>query len=190
MGGSPEDDTSDLEYHEGDGLSDARGWLSDEWDEDHQIWHEPQPLSPLTPTQSPAEPAPASPDVPSDDPLVVEMAALTRDPEETGNHPFTLDSLATHLGQKWKARDLHVILEVCYIVCTCGQVVTESEISRYEGIIRCKSAGCKTGWVSFETFLESVSHTTETAYSTTSNVLTWSTLLVVRSIKINIFQWM
>ena len=60
------------------------------------------------------------------------------------NHPFNLDGPATCIGRKRKARDLHAILEVCM----CGQVVTDGEVSNGKGIIRCKSVGCETGWVS------------------------------------------
>ncbi|KAF8238800.1 hypothetical protein L208DRAFT_1152302, partial [Tricholoma matsutake] len=30
--------------------------------------------------------------------------------------------------------------------CTCGEAVTDEEISIGEGIIRCESAGCETRW--------------------------------------------
>ncbi|KAF8240217.1 hypothetical protein L208DRAFT_1546537, partial [Tricholoma matsutake] len=45
-------------------------------------------------------------------------------------------------GRKRKVRDLHAILEVC----TCGEAVTDEEISTGKGIIRCESAGCETRW--------------------------------------------
>ncbi|KAF8230992.1 hypothetical protein L208DRAFT_1279162 [Tricholoma matsutake] len=48
----------------------------------------------------------------------------------------------TRAGQKRKARDLYLIL----VVCTCGQAVSESEISQNMGIIKCKCTGCETGW--------------------------------------------
>jgi hypothetical protein len=50
--------------------------------------------------------------------------------------------------------------------------VTDGEVLKGEDIIKCKSAGCETGWVS-------VKITSEMTRSTTSNVLDWSMVLAV-----------
>jgi hypothetical protein len=47
-----------------------------------------------------------------------------------------------------------------------------------EDVIKCKSAGCKTGWVSVK-ILESKIHNSEMTHSTTPTVLDWSTALAV-----------
>lgn len=57
---------------------------------------------------------------------------------------FTLDGPTTCIGRKRKARNLQDMLEVC----TCGQRVTQEEISSGQNIIRCTSKGCETQWVS------------------------------------------
>ena len=51
-----------------------------------------------------------------------------------------------HVGLivKRKAHNLYSIL----MVWTCGQAISESEISQNAGIINCKCTGCETGWVS------------------------------------------
>jgi hypothetical protein len=51
---------------------------------------------------------------------------------------------ATCIGRKQKMGDLHAILEVCL----CGQAVTDGEVLKGEDVIKCKSVGCETGWVS------------------------------------------
>ena len=135
---SPEDDGTDSEHQDRDEPSELR--LSDEWDIGQYIQHSPEPWSPPPLPQSPPiEPAPASPKVPVDN---LPRSAPTN--EGTDNHPFTLDGPITHIGRKQKGRDLHAILEVC----TCGEAVTDEEISTNKGIIRCESAGCETRWVS------------------------------------------
>ena len=95
-----------------------------------------QPVLPGPLVEPPAPPNPMADDLPTAD-----LAAITNGGD---NHPFNLDGPATCIGRKRKARDLHAILEVCM----CGQVVTDGEVSNGEGIIRCKSVGCETGWVS------------------------------------------
>ena len=135
---SPGDDKTNSEHQARDEPSEQR--LSDEWNTSQHFQHSPEPWSPALPPQSPfIEPTPASPKVPVDN-----LPILAPTNEGTDNHPFTLDSSITHIGRKQKARDLHVILEVC----TCGKAVTNEEISTGKGIIRCESAGCETRWVS------------------------------------------
>jgi hypothetical protein len=70
------------------------------------------------------------------------MTMPTADPTMDGQ--FTVDAPITRVGRKRKAQDLQSIL----VVCTCGQAVLESEISQDANIIKCKHAGCETGWVS------------------------------------------
>ena len=55
-----------------------------------------------------------------------------------------VDAPMMWVGQKRRAHDLHSIL----MVCTCGQPVSENEIEENEDVIKCKQAGCETGWVS------------------------------------------
>jgi hypothetical protein len=76
-------------------------------------------------------------------PPTADSAALV---DRDANHLFTLDGPATRIGRKRKARDLHAILQGC----VCGEVVTDMEVSNGEHVIRCKSVGCETGWVSIE----------------------------------------
>jgi hypothetical protein len=62
----------------------------------------------------------------------------------SATNQFTVDAPTTWVGQKRRACDLHSIL----VVCTCGHVVSENEIEENEDVIKCKRAGCETGWVS------------------------------------------
>ena len=73
---------------------------------------------------------------------------------------FTLDGPVTRIGWKWRARNLQAILEVC----TCGQPVTQEEISGDQNVIKCTSMGCETQWVSCE--LVNRTHGTDAASST------------------------
>ena len=87
----------------------------------------------------------------------------TTDPPVSDPHPdnqtddehdhFMLDRLAMHIGQKWRARDLQAILEVC----TCSSTVTHKEISRAQSVIECTMVGCETRWVS-ERFSVQLNH--------------------------------
>jgi hypothetical protein len=105
----------------------------------------PEPCPPkLSPPGSLVEPQ-ASPNTQIDGPPKAPAADLAALADGLGaDHPFTLDGPATRIGRKRKARDLHAILEVC----VCGQAVTDGEASSGEGVIRCRSVGCETGWVS------------------------------------------
>jgi hypothetical protein len=62
----------------------------------------------------------------------------------SGNPSTVYASETTRNGRKRKTRDLQAMLAVC----TCGEAVTESEITRDESIIECRCAGCETVWVS------------------------------------------
>ena len=64
--------------------------------------------------------------------------------DASSDNPFTVDAPETRTGRKRKTRDLHAILAVC----TCGDAVSESEITRDENVIECRRTGCETGWVS------------------------------------------
>lgn len=71
-------------------------------------------------------------------PVLQTVATMpTIDPTMDGQ--FTVDTPMTRVGRKRKARDLYSML----VVCTCGQAVTESEISRNANVIKCKRAGCE-----------------------------------------------
>jgi hypothetical protein len=72
------------------------------------------------------------------------LAPLMQHVDASTENPFTVEAPETRAGRKRKARDLHSIL----VVCTCGEAVSESEISQNRDIIRCRRAGCETGWVS------------------------------------------
>ena len=88
-------------------------------------------------------PMSASPPAILDQPILQTITAIpTVDPTMDGQ--FTVDAPMTRVGRKRKARDLQSIL----VVCTCGQAVSESEISQNANVIKCKHAGCETGWVS------------------------------------------
>ena len=81
--------------------------------------------------------------LPNEPASIPTVSAIVDDP--TVDQQFTLDGPATRIGRKRKARNLQAILEVC----TCGQRVTEEEISSGRNIIRCTSTGCETQWVSW-----------------------------------------
>jgi len=105
------------------------------------------PISPqfLTSVQDQADgsPTPASPPAILDHPILQTLLTMpTMDPTMEGQ--LTVDAPMTQVGQKWKAWDLQSIL----VVWTCGQAVSESEISQNANVIKCKHAGCEMGWVS------------------------------------------
>jgi hypothetical protein len=81
--------------------------------------------------------------LPNEPASIPTVSAIVDDP--TVDQQFTLDGPATRIGRKRKARNLQAILEVC----TCGQRITEEEISSGRNIIRCTSTGCETQWVSW-----------------------------------------
>jgi hypothetical protein len=87
------------------------------------------PATPLAPARL-NSPSPASVPVP---PL-----------DASSSNPYTVYAPETRTGRKRKARDLHAMLAVC----TCGEAVTEFEITRDENVIECRRAGCETIWVS------------------------------------------
>lgn len=62
----------------------------------------------------------------------------------SATNQFTVDAPTMWVGWKRRGRDLHSIL----VVCTCGHAVSENEIEKNEDVIKCKWAGCETGWVS------------------------------------------
>jgi len=66
--------------------------------------------------------APAMPDPPTPLP----MPPMTHVDGLMDNN-FVLDAPETRVGRKRKTRDLHSML----VVCTCGQIVTEDEISHH-----------------------------------------------------------
>jgi hypothetical protein len=103
----------------------------------------PQFLTSVQDNQADGSPTPASPPAILDHPILQTLPTTpTVDPTMDGQ--FTVDAPMTRVGRKWKARDLQSIL----VVCTCGQAVSESEISQNANVIKCKRAGCETGWVS------------------------------------------
>ena len=109
----------------------------------------PKPQSPPFLPGPPAEPPafPTNTSTQGAGTSTADSAALT---EGDATHLFTLDGPVTRIGRKRKARDLHAILEGC----VCGETVTDWEISNGEGVIRCKSVGCETEWVSTEILRE------------------------------------
>jgi hypothetical protein len=123
---------NDPEDLEGDALGDG-------WDVDDNGQHLPGLRVSLTPTETRSTTASS---FPAQDPPTPEIAALAS--HTSDNQPFMLDGPATHIGRKRKARDLQAILEVC----TCGQAVTDNKITSGGSVIKCKSTGCETGWVS------------------------------------------
>ena len=120
--------------------------LGDGWDMDDSRQHLPEPQVSLMPTQTGSMTASS---FPAHHPPTPEIAASASASLTTDNQPFTLDGPATCIRQKPKARDLQAILEVC----TCGQAMTDNKISSSGHVIKCKSTGCETGWVS-QIFLE------------------------------------
>ena len=63
---------------------------------------------------------------------------------DAATNQFTVDAPMMQVGQKRRGHDLHSIL----VVCTCGHMVLENEIEKNKDVIKCKWAGCETGWVS------------------------------------------
>ena len=62
---------------------------------------------------------------------------------EVGQHhndrnPFTLDAPKTQSGHVCHAQDFAMLS-----VCTCGEPVTDEEVSACQGIIQCKKAGLR-----------------------------------------------
>lgn len=92
------------------------------------------PTSPLVVTDQPVMPTGVMM-VPLSDRMLNATAATNQ---------FTVDAPMTQAGQKRRVWGLQSIL----VVCTCGQTVSENEIEEDENIIKCKCAGCETGWVS------------------------------------------
>ena len=161
-----------------DDLEDAFGDQSDVDDSRQHIPEVPdsEPHISLTPTQAATQASQAdstaSSSFPAQDLPIPEIAAsftvlasLTTTMDLPNDQPFTLDGPATRIGRKRKARDLQAILEVCI----CGQAVTDNEISSGENVIKCKSIGCETGWVS-QKILQKNSLITEMVSSTIDNV--------------------
>ena len=74
----------------------------------------------------------------------LDLPTIPTDTRTNTESLFTVDASMTRAGRKRKALDLYSLL----VVCTCGQAVLESEISQNTGVIKCKRAGCETGWVS------------------------------------------
>ena len=92
------------------------------------------PASPLAITDHPAIPTGVMMPPPSN--RILDAMSAT--------NQFTVDAPTMWVGRKRRGRDLHSIL----VVCTCGHTVLENEIERNEDVIKCKRAGCETGWVS------------------------------------------
>jgi hypothetical protein len=99
-------------------------------------------------------------------------APLPASIKTNNDQEFSIDGPSTRIGRKRKARDLNAILKVC----TCGQTVADSEISSGEGVIRCKSVGCETEWVSDHPSI--TADTYSVTLSTTSTVLISNTPLL------------
>jgi hypothetical protein len=146
----PDVDPRDPTDSEGDGALDADDLPEqscDELDVVDSRWCSPGPLIPPTPTASTRsiDGAQTPPGPPEHEPPTPEIdVSALRMVESTDEHQFTLEGPATRIGRKRRTIDLQTILEGY----TCGQLVTDGEISRRENVIKCKSAGCETGWVS------------------------------------------
>jgi hypothetical protein len=136
--GSAEREEGELKYLSGERQVTLRN-VSD--NEDGNIPAIPPFLTPVLAGDHPPSSlgAPAMPDPPT--PLPVPPMTHV---DGLMDNNFVLDAPETRVGRKRKTRDLHSML----VVCTCGQAVTEDEISQARDVIMCRRAGCETGWVS------------------------------------------